>query len=91
MGAVSNVGPEVMDPQRDGKLELGYCSESCGDNRVGGGMLMGELLENRSSLFIDRNSLMSNSRPSSPWCDSPDMRVSSGAKVLEIYCGWPWR
>jgi hypothetical protein len=33
IGAVSSVGPEVRDPQADGKVALGY---ACG------GMLMGE-------------------------------------------------
>jgi hypothetical protein len=44
MGAVSSVGPEVMDPQTEGKLELGYASGSCGDKRVDAGMLMGEVV-----------------------------------------------
>lgn len=52
MGAVSSVGPEVIDPQAEGKLELGYGSNSCGDKRVDGGILMGEAVVKSLSCTI---------------------------------------
>jgi hypothetical protein len=79
MGAVSKVGPEVRDPHADGKLEVRYCS--AGDKRVEGGMLMGEVVGNKSSSCIRRNSSMPISRPRSPCCDGAVIREHSGVKV----------
>jgi hypothetical protein len=88
IGAVSKVGPEVRDPHADGKLEVGYCS--AGDNRLEWGMLMGEVVGNKSSSCNRRNSSMPISRPRSPCCDEAVIREQSGLKVLAGNWGSLW-
>jgi hypothetical protein len=72
IGAVSNVGPEVSDPQADETVALGY---GCG------AMLMGEEREppgaNSWSSGIDINSSNGISRPNPPNCGCPRKKALS--------------
>jgi hypothetical protein len=66
MGAVSKVGPELSDPQTEGRLDIGYCPVPCEGSEDELGMLTGEMVGNKSSSAMVKNSSNGISRPSSP-------------------------